>query len=89
MYRHQNAGQNHNIKMANGFFENVTKLKYLGMAVSNQNFIYEEITSRLNFDNTCCDSVQNPLPSRLLSEHVKFIVHKIIILTPVLYGREM
>jgi hypothetical protein len=40
---HQNAGQNHNIKMANRSFENVTQLKHFGMTVTNQNFIQEEI----------------------------------------------
>jgi hypothetical protein len=28
MSRHQNAGQNHNIVIANRFFENVAQLKY-------------------------------------------------------------
>jgi hypothetical protein len=30
MSRYQNAGQNHNIKMANSVFGNVAKLKYFG-----------------------------------------------------------
>jgi hypothetical protein len=35
MSRHQNAGQNHNIKRDNIFFENVAQLKYLRTTVTN------------------------------------------------------
>jgi hypothetical protein len=41
--RHQNAGQNRDMKIAKRSLENVTQLKYLGTRVTNQNFIQEEI----------------------------------------------
>jgi L-lysine 2,3-aminomutase len=43
---HQNACQNHDIKIANRPFENVAQLKYLGITVTNQNLIQEEIKRR-------------------------------------------
>jgi hypothetical protein len=39
--RHQNAGQNHDIKIANRCFEKVTQFRYLGTAVTNQYLINE------------------------------------------------
>jgi hypothetical protein len=41
--RHQYAGHNHDIKIANKCFENVAKFKYLGTTITNQNLIQEEI----------------------------------------------
>jgi hypothetical protein len=46
--RHQNAGQNWDIKIATRSLENVSQFKYLGTTVTNQNFIHEEIKRRLN-----------------------------------------
>jgi hypothetical protein len=45
--RDQNAGQNHNIKMANKACERAEQFKYLGTTVTNQNSIQEEIKSIL------------------------------------------
>jgi hypothetical protein len=33
--RHQNGGQNHDIKIADRFFENVSQFTYLGTTVTN------------------------------------------------------
>jgi hypothetical protein len=37
--RHQNAGQNHDKKIANRAFENMAQFKYLVTKVTNQTFI--------------------------------------------------
>jgi hypothetical protein len=87
MSHHQNAGQNHDIKIAKSSVENVAKFKYLGMTVTNQNLIHEEIKSTVNSDNACYHSVQNLLSSHLLSKNIK-IKKKIIIVLVVLYGCE-
>jgi hypothetical protein len=39
----QDAGQNHDIKIGNRYFENVVQFKYLGTTATNQNLIQEEI----------------------------------------------
>jgi hypothetical protein len=70
MFFHQNAGKNYDMKTAKRSFENVSQYKYLGMTVTNQNLIQEEIKRRLNSGNTCYNSVQNILSSSLLSKNV-------------------
>jgi hypothetical protein len=67
----QNVSQNRDIKIANRSFENTSQLKYLGTTVTNQNLIQEEIKRSSNSGNVCYNSVQNFLPSRLLSENLK------------------
>jgi hypothetical protein len=49
MSHHQKSEQKLTIVIANGPFENVVKLKYLGMTLASQNLTQEEIRSRLNF----------------------------------------
>jgi hypothetical protein len=41
--RHQNAGQNHDVKVGNRCFENVAQFRYLGTTITDQNLIQEEI----------------------------------------------
>jgi ribosomal protein S2 len=55
--RHQNARQNHDIKIAKRCFENVAQFRYLGTTITNQNLIQEEIKRRSNLDNACYHSV--------------------------------
>jgi hypothetical protein len=86
--RDQNAGQNREIKIGNRSFENVSQFKYLGMTVTNQTLIQEEIKRRLNSGNACYHSVQNLLSSRLLSKNVKVRIYRTIILPVVIYGCE-
>jgi hypothetical protein len=68
--RHQNVGQNRDMKIANRSCENESKLKCLGTTVKNQNLVHEEIES-LNYGNACCHLIQNLLYSRLLSKKLK------------------
>jgi hypothetical protein len=86
--RHQNVGQNRDIKISNRPFENVSQFKYLGTTVTNQNSIQEEIKRRSNSGNACYHSVQSLLSSCLLSKNLKIRIYKTIILFVVLYGCE-
>jgi hypothetical protein len=85
MSRHPNSGQNQNIRIANESFENVATFKYLGMTLTNQNDIRDEIKNRLNSGNACYCSVQNLLSSRLISKNLKIKIYKTVILPVVLY----
>jgi hypothetical protein len=85
--RHQNVGQNRNIRISDRSFENVAQFKYLGMTVKYQYLIQEEIKIRLDSGNACYHSVQKLLSSRLLSKNVKIRIYKTIIVPVVLYWR--
>jgi hypothetical protein len=55
--RCQKARQRHSKKRANRSFEDVSKFKYLGTTLTDQNYIHEETESRLNSGNACYLSV--------------------------------
>jgi hypothetical protein len=84
--RHQNVGQNRDIKIAKRAFENVSQFKYLGTTVTNQNLIQGEIKRIFNSGIACYHSAQNLLSSRLLSKNLKIRIYETIILPVVLYG---
>jgi hypothetical protein len=80
MSRDQNAGRSHNIKLDNSSFERKNQFKYLG-ALTYQNFIQEEIKSRLKSGNVCYNLVQKLLSSSLLPKNVIIKINRTIILS--------
>ena len=72
------------MRSENSIFERVGEFKYLGTTLTNQNSIADEIKSRLKSGNACYHSVQNLLPSRLLSKNLKIKIYRTIILPVVL-----
>jgi hypothetical protein len=49
----QKTGQKHTIQIATTSFEDVAKFKYLRTTLTQQNFMHEQINSRLNSGNAC------------------------------------
>jgi hypothetical protein len=76
VFRDQNAGRIHSMKMDNSSIERVEEFIYLG---TNQNSIQEEIKSRLKLGNVCYYSVHNLLSSSLLSKTLKIKIYRTII----------
>jgi hypothetical protein len=66
----------------------VEELKCLGTTLTNQNYIQEEIKSKLKPMNACCHSVQILLLSSLLSKNINMKINRTIILLVVFYGCE-
>src|SRR5215472_6263405 len=88
MSREGNVGRGNSVKIDNSAIERVEEFKYLGVTLTDQNSIQEEIKSRLKLGNACYHSVQNLLFSRLLSKNLKIKIYRSIILPVVLYGCE-
>jgi hypothetical protein len=84
---HLHTNNTHNTE--NGRYITIKKLTNLGRAGTtqmNQNFIQEEIKSKLKSGNACYHSVQNLLSSSLLSKNRKIKMYGTIILSGVLFG---
>jgi hypothetical protein len=64
----------------------VPQFKYLGITVTNENLIHEEIKRVMNSRTACYYSVQNLLSSHLPLKILKITIHKTILLPVVLYG---
>jgi hypothetical protein len=71
MFHHQNARQNQNVKVDNKSFINVMKFQSLGMTLTNQNYICEEIRIRLSSGNASYHSFLNFLSSHMHSKPIK------------------
>jgi hypothetical protein len=70
MSRSQKIWQSHRIKTQKNYFEDVAKFKYLGKTLTDQNYMHEEIKSRINAGTLA--AVQfSLLFSRLLSRNLK------------------
>jgi sorting nexin-29 len=77
MSRHPNSEQNQSM-ITNESFEKMAKFKYLGMTLTNQNDIHDEIKSKLNSGYACRYSVYNLLFSRLISRNLKIKIYKTV-----------
>jgi hypothetical protein len=82
---HQNEGQNHNIKIANGSFENVM-FRCFGMTLTNESC--NKKIRKLSLGNVWCHSVLKFMSSCLLSKNVKIKTFKKLILPAILSGCE-
>ena len=79
MSRDQNAGRIQSVRIYNITFERMEEFKYLGITLTHQNSIAEEIKSRLRSGTACYHSVQNLLSSRLVSKNLKIKIYRTII----------
>jgi hypothetical protein len=76
------------MKIDNRSFEMVEEFKYLGITLTNQNSVQEEIKSSFKSENACYHSVQNLLSYILLTKKLKIQMYRTIIWPVVLCGCE-
>jgi hypothetical protein len=84
--RDKNAARNHRIETNICSFERVEESKYLGTILTNQNYIQEEVKSRLKSGNACYHSVENFVSYSFLLKNIKIKIYRTINFPVVLYG---
>jgi hypothetical protein len=84
--RHQNVGQNRDIKIAKRSFENVSRFKYLGTTVTNQNLFQEEIGGDLILVMLATFRSRTFCLLVCCQKTLKMRIHNTIILPVVMYG---
>jgi hypothetical protein len=77
--RDQTAGRSDSMETDNSSFERVKDFRYLGTILTDQNYIQDQIKSRLKSGNACCHSVQSLLCSSLLSKNLKVKMYRTMI----------
>jgi len=85
IFRDQNAGRIHSVRIDNSSFERVEEVKYLGTTLTDQNSIQKEIQSKPKSGNACYNSVENLLSSSLLSKNIKIKIYRTTILSLVVW----
>jgi hypothetical protein len=88
MYRDQNAGRSHYMRIVNRFFERVEEIIYLEKTLTNKNSNQEEIKNRLKSGNDFYHSMQNLLSSSLVCKNLNIKIYRTIILPLDSYGCE-
>jgi hypothetical protein len=83
------AGKNHSIKEPYKSSENVLEFRYLGMMLTNQNYIHEETESRSNSENTLYHPIQYLLSFHDLSKNVKIKIMQICSCISFCMGEEL
>jgi len=86
MSRDQNAGRSHSIINDNSSLEMVEQFRYFVTHLTNQNYIQEEIKSRLKSGNACYHPVQNLSSSSFVFRNIKIEVCRTTVL-PVIFCR--
>jgi hypothetical protein len=67
----------------------VAKFSHIPVATTNQNYVHEDVGSRLYLVTTCYYLLQNNLSSQLLCKYFKIITQKTVISPAVLKGKNM
>jgi hypothetical protein len=78
----ENSGQCYNQKIADKTLKNVILFIYLGLTLTNEPQVYEEIMSGLNLWSERCHSFENLWSFSPLCKNVKMKIWKTIILLP-------